>query len=139
MKNLPFSKSRRPIRVLTTKIGLDGHDRGILIITRSLRDAGMEVVYLGIHRTPEEIVQAAIEEDVDVIAISILSGAHMTLLKKVRELLNKQGGREILLMAGGVIPAQDRNSLEKSDLAKVFGPGTAMHEIVEYIQLKIKN
>ena len=123
----------RPIRVLVGKPGLDGHDRGAKIVATTLRDAGMEVVYTGLHQTPEMIVTAAIQEDVDVIGLSILSGAHMTLFPRVQELLVDQDRKDILVIGGGIIPQDDIEQLESQGIAKIFGPGTPTHEIVDYI------
>ncbi|MDH5643729.1 MAG: cobalamin B12-binding domain-containing protein [Gemmatimonadota bacterium] len=123
-----------PIRVLVAKPGLDGHDRGAKVVATALRDAGMEVVYTGLHQTPEMIARAAIEEDVDVVGLSILSGAHMSLLPKVREALKAQGREDVLLVVGGIVPQDDIPSLESGGVARVFGPGTTTKEIVDYIR-----
>ncbi len=125
----------RKIRVLVAKPGLDGHDRGAKVIARALRDAGMEVVYTGLHQTPEQIVEAAIQEDVDVIGMSILSGAHMTLFPRVRELLQENGAESIILMGGGTIPEEDIKELvEKGDAKAVFTPGASTDDIVAWIR-----
>ncbi len=124
----------KKIRVLVAKPGLDGHDRGAKVVARALRDAGMEVIYTGLHQTPEEVVEAAIQEDVDVIGLSILSGAHMTLLPKVVELLKQRGAGEVLVVGGGIIPDDDAKALKAKGIAAVFGPGTPLKEIVEFIQ-----
>ena len=116
--------SARPIRVLVAKVGLDGHDRGAKVVARCLRDAGMEVVYTGLHRTPEEVVAAAVQEDVDVLGISILSGAHLTLFPRVRALMRDAGADDILLVAGGVIPDEDVPALLGLGVARVFPAGT---------------
>lgn len=121
-------------RVLVAKPGLDGHDRGAKVVARALRDAGMEVIYLGLHQTPEQIVQAAIDEDVDVIGLSILSGAHMTVFPKVIELLNQRGASDIKVMGGGIIPADDIAELERSGVTKLFTPGTPTSQIVEFVR-----
>ncbi len=123
----------RPIRVLVSKPGLDGHDRGAKVIARALRDAGMEVIYTGLRQTPEQIVNAAIQEDVDVIATSILSGAHGTLLPKIAELLKEQGAEDILFIGGGVIPDEDIPELIESGVKAIFTPGTPTSETVEFI------
>jgi methylmalonyl-CoA mutase C-terminal domain/subunit len=125
---------KRPVRILVAKPGLDGHDRGAKIVANALRDAGMEVIYTGLHQTPEMIVEAAIQEDVDVIALSVLSGAHMTLFKRVRELMEKNGVGEIALLGGGIIPDQDVAALKKMGVGEVFGPGTDTRRIVEYVK-----
>ena len=115
------------------KPGLDGHDRGIKILARSYRDAGMEVIYLGLRQTPAMIVKAAIEEDVDVIALSILSGAHMTIFTKVKELLQKEGVDDILITGGGIIPKEDMIKLQKIGIGELFGPGSSVRESLTYI------
>jgi len=126
--------STHPLRVLVAKPGLDGHDRGAKIVARALRDAGMEVIYTGLRQTPEQIVSAAVQEDVDVIACSILSGAHNTVLPKVYELLKAEGAHEdTLFLAGGVIPDDDIPSLKERGVAEVFTPGTPMQTIIDYI------
>ena len=124
----------RPIRVLVAKPGLDGHDRGAKVVAASLRDAGMEVIYTGLHQTPEMIANAAIQEDVDVVGLSILSGAHMTLFPRVRELLNEQDRDDILITGGGIIPREDMEELQRRGIGKLFGPGTPTGELVEYIR-----
>lgn len=124
----------RPIRVLVGKVGLDGHDRGAKVIATALRDAGMEVIYTGLRQTPEMVVNAAIQEDVDAIGISSLSGAHMTIFPKIIELMREQGVDDILLTGGGTIPDEDKEALEKQGVDKIFPPGTTTSEIVEYIQ-----
>ena len=125
----------RKIRVLVAKPGLDGHDRGAKVIARALRDAGMEVVYTGLQQTPQMIVEAALQEDVDVIGLSILSGAHMTLLPKVTQLLREQGMDDVLVVAGGIISDADARALkEQHGIAAVYGPGASTHDIVKFIQ-----
>ena len=124
----------RNIRILMAKPGLDGHDRGIKILARAYRDAGMDVIYLGLRQTPQMIVNAAIQEDVDVIALSILSGAHMTIFPKILELLKKEGETEILITGGGIIPKEDVEKLESLGIGKLFGPGSSVKESLEYIQ-----
>ncbi len=124
----------RPKRVLIAKVGLDGHDVGARVVARGLRDAGMEVIYNGIRRTPEEVARAAIEEDVDVVGISLLSGAHEVLLPRVRALLDEAGGNDIQLIVGGVIPQEDIPALTAGGVARVFLSGTPIEEIVAYIE-----
>jgi len=125
----------RPIKILIAKPGLDGHDRGAKVVANALRDAGMEVVYTGLHQTPEMIVEAAAQEDVDVVSVSILSGAHMTLIPKVRALLNENGMGKVPLLGGGIIPESDARELERTKaVSKVFGPGTDTRNIVTYIR-----
>jgi len=124
----------RKIRVLIAKPGLDGHDRGAKVVAAALRDAGMEVIYTGLHQTPEMIVEAAIQEDVDVIGVSILSGAHMTILPRILELLAKEGARDVMLIGGGIIPEDDAAKLEKKGVRKLFGPGTPTAEIARFIE-----
>ena len=122
------------IRVLVAKPGLDGHDRGAKIIARALRDAGMEVIYTGIRQTPEMIVEAALQEDVDVIGLSILSGAHMVLLPEIFRGLRARGMDDVLVVAGGIVPEEDRPALEEMGVRAVFGPGTSTSEIAEFIR-----
>jgi methylmalonyl-CoA mutase C-terminal domain/subunit len=124
---------RKRIRVLVSKLGLDGHDRGALVICRALRDAGMEVIYSGLFCTPEQVAKIAIDEDVDVVAMSLLNGAHLTLFPRVKSLLDKQGGENILLIGGGIIPERDKKLLEEKGIRGNFGPGTSLHDINEYI------
>jgi len=124
----------RPIRVLVAKPGLDGHDRGAKVVAAALRDAGMEVVYTGLHQTPEMIATAAVQEDVDVVGLSILSGAHMTLFPRVLELLRQQGRDDILLTGGGIIPKEDMDALEKLGVGKLFGPGTPTTDLIDFIR-----
>jgi methylmalonyl-CoA mutase C-terminal domain/subunit len=123
----------RKIRVLVGKPGLDGHDRGAKVVAAALRDAGMEVIYTGLHQTPEEIVQAAIQEDVDVVALSILSGAHMTLFPRVLNLLQEEGMDQVLVTGGGIIPDEDMKKLHEMGVGRLFGPGTPTSEAVTYI------
>jgi methylmalonyl-CoA mutase C-terminal domain/subunit len=127
-------KSKRPIRILVAKPGLDGHDRGAKVVAAALRDSGMEVIYTGLHQTPEMIAQAAIQEDVDVVGLSILSGAHMTLFPRVRKLLDAAGRQDVLLTGGGIIPPEDMNALESQGTGKLFGPGTPTSDLIKYIQ-----
>ncbi len=124
----------RPIRVLVAKPGLDGHDRGAKVVAAALRDAGMEVIYTGLHQTPEMIATAAIQEDVDVVGLSILSGAHMTLFPRVRALLAEAGRDDILLTGGGIIPREDMDALKEQGIGELFGPGTPTSALAEYIQ-----
>ena len=124
----------RPIRVLVAKPGLDGHDRGAKVVAAALRDAGMEVIYTGLHQTPEMIASAAVQEDVDVVGLSILSGAHMTLFPRVRELLVAEGRDDILITGGGIIPREDTAQLEQLGLGRLFGPGTPTTDLIEYIR-----
>jgi methylmalonyl-CoA mutase C-terminal domain/subunit len=126
--------AERKIRVLVAKPGLDGHDRGAKVIASALRDAGMEVIYTGLHQTPEMIVSAAIQEDVDVVAMSILSGAHMTLFPRVRELLETEGAGHVLITGGGIIPEEDMARLAEQGIGRLFGPGTPTTAAVEYIR-----
>ncbi len=125
------------IRVLVAKPGLDGHDRGAKVVARALRDAGMEVIYTGIRQTPEMIVEAAVQEDVDVVGLSILSGAHLELFPPIAEGLKKKGKADVLFIAGGIIPDQDVPVLRKIGIEAIFGPGTATPKIVEFIRKKI--
>ena len=124
----------RPIRVLVAKPGLDGHDRGAKVVAASLREAGMEVIYTGLHQTPEMIATAAVQEDVDVVGLSILSGAHMTLFPRVLALLKEQGRDDILITGGGIIPKEDMEALHALGTGKLFGPGTPTSELVDYIK-----
>ncbi|WP_332841371.1 cobalamin B12-binding domain-containing protein [Paraclostridium bifermentans] len=128
----------RPIRVLVAKPGLDGHDRGAKVIARALRDAGMEVIYTGLRQTPEQIVEAAIQEDVDVVAMSILSGAHNHLLPKVVELLNEEEADDILVIGGGVIPEDDIPYLKEKGIAEIFTPGTPTSMTIDFIRENLK-
>ncbi len=129
-----MAPAKRPIRVLVAKPGLDGHDRGAKVVAAALRDAGMEVIYTGLHQTPEMIAQAAIQEDVDVVGLSILSGAHLTLFPRVRKLLNEAGRDDVLVTGGGIIPPEDMDTLQKQGIGKLFGPGTPTSELVRYIE-----
>jgi len=124
----------RPIRVLVAKPGLDGHDRGAKVVAAALRDAGMEVIYTGLHQTPEMIATAAVQEDVDVVGLSILSGAHMTLFPRVRELLSEQGRDDILVTGGGIIPREDMESLKEKGIGQLFGHGTKTTDLIDYIK-----
>jgi methylmalonyl-CoA mutase C-terminal domain/subunit len=129
-KNL---KKKRPIRVLVAKVGLDGHDRGAKVIATSMRDAGMEVIYTGLRQTPEMVVNAALQEDVDAIGISILSGAHMTVFPKIIQLMKEKGMDDVLLTGGGIIPADDMKELNEMGVGKLFAPGATTVDIAEYI------
>ena len=125
---------RRPIRVLVAKPGLDGHDRGAKVVAAALRDAGMEVIYTGLHQTPEMVAQAAIQEDVDVVGLSILSGAHLTLFPRVKSLLDAAGRADILLTGGGIIPPEDIAALQQQGIGQLFGPGTPTGDLIQYIE-----
>ncbi len=127
-------KTKNPIRVVMAKPGLDGHDRGIKILARSFQENGMEVIYLGLRQTPEMIINAAIQEDADVIAISVLSGAHMTYFKEIKSLMNDKNLDNILLTGGGIIPDSDMEELEKIGVGKLFGPGSDIKESIDYIR-----
>ena len=124
----------RKIRVIVAKAGLDGHDRGAKVVARALRDAGVEVIYTGLHQTPEQIVAAAIQEDVDAIGLSILSGAHMTLFSRVIELLNERDATDIVVFGGGIIPDADIEELSRMGVARIFTPGASMTEIVAWVR-----
>ena len=123
----------QPVRVLVAKPGLDGHDRGAKVVARALRDAGVEVIYTGLHQTPEMIVDAAIQEDADAIGMSVLSGAHLTLFKAVMDLLRAKGASDIVVFGGGIIPEDDIEQLESLGVAKIFTPGTRTQEIVDWV------
>lgn len=123
-----------PRRVLIGKVGLDGHDRGVKLIARALRDAGMEVIYTGLHQTPEQVVSTAIQEDVDAIGLSVLSGAHMTLFRRVLELLKEQGADDIAVFGGGIIPNEDVLALKEAGVKALFGPGTPLEDIVRFVK-----
>ena len=129
---------KKNIRVVMAKPGLDGHDRGIKILARAFRDSGMEVIYLGLRQTPQMIVNAAIQEDADVIALSILSGAHMTIFKKIKELLDKEDVDNILITGGGIIPKEDALELRDIGIGELFGPGTPISETIDYIENWVK-
>jgi methylmalonyl-CoA mutase C-terminal domain/subunit len=128
-----------PIRIVVAKPGLDGHDRGAKVVARALRDAGNEVIYTGLHQTPEQIVETAIQEDADVIGLSVLSGAHMTLFKKVIALLDERDARDIVVFGGGIIPEADIPLLEEAGVAKVFTPGATTTEIVEWVRQNVSD
>ncbi len=125
---------KRPIRVLVAKPGLDGHDRGAKVVAAALRDAGMEVIYTGLHQTPEMVAQAAIQEDVDVVGLSILSGAHLTLFPRVKALLDAAGRSDVLITGGGIIPPEDIDALQRQGIGQLFGPGTPTGELIQYIE-----
>jgi methylmalonyl-CoA mutase C-terminal domain/subunit len=126
----------RKIRVLTAKVGLDGHDRGVKVVSRALRDAGVEVIYAGLHQTPEMVVEAAMQEDVDGIGISLHSGAHMTLVPKVLNLLKERGMDDVVVFAGGIIPEEDIVELKKLGVSEVFTPGTSLQTIVDFVNTR---
>ena len=125
---------KKKIRIVMAKPGLDGHDRGIKILARAYRDAGMEVIYLGLRQTPEMIVNASVQEDADVIALSVLSGAHMTIFTKVKRLMEEEGLNNVLLTGGGIIPKDDMKALSELGVGKLFGPGTTVDTTIDYIQ-----
>jgi len=133
-----MGEEERKIKVLIAKPGLNGHDRGAKVVARALRDAGMEVIYTGIRQTPEQIAETAIQEDVDVVGLSILSGAHMELLPRVVELLRQRGADDVLIIAGGIIPDEDVPKLKEAGIAEVFGPGTPTSRVVEYIRRNVR-
>ena len=130
----PASSSEKRIRVLVAKPGLDGHDRGALILCRAFRDAGMEVIYTGFLATPEQVSQMAVDEDVDVVAMSLLNGAHMTAFPRVAKLVREKGGDDILLVGGGIIPDDDKPRLEKLGITGNYGPGTPLKTIIEHVE-----
>ncbi len=127
----------RPIRVVVAKPGLDGHDRGAKVIARSLRDAGFEVIYTGLHQTPEQIVETAIQEDADVVGISILSGAHMTLVPRILDLLRENGAEDVIVVVGGTIPRDDVVALKELGVAEIFTPGAPLSEIVDFLRERV--
>lgn len=129
---------KKPIRVLVSKLGLDGHDRGALVICRALRDSGMEVIYSGLFCTPDQVAKIAIDEDVDVVAMSLLNGAHLTLFPRVATVLKDQGVNDILLIGGGVIPGKDKRLLEEKGIKGNFGPGTPLEVIINFIHNNLK-
>ena len=128
----------KKIRILMAKVGLDGHDRGVKVVSRALRDAGFEVIYTGLHQTPEMIVESAIQEDVNLIGISVLSGAHMTIFPKVLSLLKNKEREDIVLFGGGIIPLEDMEKLEKMGVGKIFGPGTPTEEIIKWTKKRFE-
>ena len=130
--------SARPLRILVAKPGLDGHDRGAKIIARALRDAGMEVIYTGLHQTPEMIAEAAIQEDVDAVGLSILSGAHLTLFPAVIEELKRRGGGDITIFGGGIVPDEDQPTLAGAGVAKVFTPGATIQDVIDWVRANVR-
>ena len=139
MIKLQGMKINPPIRILMSKPGLDGHDRGIKVLAAAYRDAGMDVIYLGLRQTPESVVKVAIQEGVDVIALSILSGAHMTIFAKVMKLIKENNLKNILVTGGGIIPEEDSEELSKLGVGKLFGPGTPVKESLDYIENWVKD
>jgi methylmalonyl-CoA mutase C-terminal domain/subunit len=129
---------QRRIRVLVAKPGLDGHDRGVLVLSRALRDAGMEVIYSGLLPSPEQVAEMAVDEDVDVVALSLLNGAHMTAFPKVKRLLEKMGGGDIVVVGGGIIPEEDKPKLLKMGITGLYGPGSSLEEIVNHISERVR-
>jgi methylmalonyl-CoA mutase C-terminal domain/subunit len=129
---------QRPLRVLVSKLGLDGHDRGALVICRALRDAGFEVIYSGLFCTPEQVAKIAVDEDVDVVAMSLLNGAHLTIFPKVAKLLKERGVEDILIVGGGIIPEHDKRILEEQGITGNFGPGTPLSTIIDHINKNIR-
>lgn len=127
------SKTASKPRVLTAKVGLDGHDRGVKVVSRALRDAGVEVIYAGLRQTPEMVVEAAIQEDVDAIGVSLHSGAHMTLIPRILELLKERNASDIVIFGGGIIPPDDAKELKGMGVAEIFGPGTSLQRIIEFV------
>lgn len=138
MQKQEQEKEERPIRILVAKLGLDGHDRGALVLARAFRDAGMEVIYSGLFCTPEQVAKMAIDEDVDVVAMSLLNGAHLTLFPRVAKLLREKGRDDIILLGGGIIPEQDKPLLEKEGILGNFGPGTPLSRIIEFIREEVR-
>jgi methylmalonyl-CoA mutase C-terminal domain/subunit len=136
-KGSPPGGAKR-IRILVAKPGLDGHDRGALVLSRALRDAGMEVIYSGLLPTPEQVAQMAIDEDVDVVALSLLNGAHMTAFPKVKKLIEKKGGKDIIVVGGGIIPDEDKPKLSKLGITGLFGPGSSMNDIIKHIKERVR-
>lgn len=130
--------AERKIRILVAKPGLDGHDRGVLVLARAFRDAGMEVIYTGLLPTPEDVAQMAIDEDVDIVAMSLLNGAHMTAFPRVAQILKKKGAEDILLVGGGIIPEEDKRLLEKEGITGNFGPGTQLKTIIDHIVKRVR-
>ena len=136
-KSISKRTQQKKIRILVAKPGLDGHDRGALVLCRAFRDAGMEVIYSGLLTTPEQVVQMAIDEDVDVVALSLLNGAHMTAFPRVADLLKEKGAGDIIIVGGGIIPPEDRKKLEKFGITGNFGPGTSLKDIVSHIESRV--
>jgi len=137
-KSTSKGTEQKKIRILVAKPGLDGHDRGALVLCRAFRDAGMEVIYSGLLPTSEQVVQMAIDEDVDVVALSLLNGAHMTAFPRVAELLRKKGAGDIIIVGGGIIPPEDRKKLERLGITGNFGPGTSLSEIIGHIESRVR-
>jgi methylmalonyl-CoA mutase C-terminal domain/subunit len=131
------TKTERKIRVLVAKPGLDGHDRGALVLARAFRDAGMEVIYSGLLPSPEQVAQMAVDEDVDVVALSLLNGAHMTAFPKVKRLLEKRGGADIVVVGGGIIPEEDKPKLTKLGISGLYGPGSSFAEVVQHVRDRV--
>jgi methylmalonyl-CoA mutase, C-terminal domain len=145
LKEIPMSaqevqreKVQSPIRVLVSKLGLDGHDRGALVICRALRDAGFEVIYSGLFCTPEQVAKIAVDEDVDVVAMSLLNGAHLTIFPKVARLLKERGVNDVLIVGGGIIPEKDKSILEEQGITGNFGPGTPLSSIIDHINRNVR-
>ena len=136
---MPAASEKKKIRVVVAKPGLDGHDRGAKIIARALRDAGMEVIYTGLHQTPEQIVETVIQEDADAVGLSILSGAHMTLVPRVMELLREQGADDVIVTLGGTIPSDDVKELKQLGVAEVFTPGASTQDAVDFIRGAVRS
>jgi methylmalonyl-CoA mutase C-terminal domain/subunit len=136
---MPAASEKKKIRVVVAKPGLDGHDRGAKIIARALRDAGMEVIYTGLHQTPEQIVETVIQEDADAVGLSILSGAHMTLVPRVMELLREQGADDVIVTLGGTIPSDDVKELKELGVAEVFTPGASTQDAVDFIRGAVRS
>lgn len=137
VKQARSQRESRKIRILVAKPGLDGHDRGVLVLARAFRDAGMEVIYSGLLPTPEQVAQMAIDEDVDVVALSLLNGAHMTAFPKVKKLLNQKGGDDIVVVGGGIIPKEDKPKLLGLGITGLYGPGTSLEEIIAHIKGRV--
>ena len=133
-----LTEERKKIRILVAKPGLDGHDRGILVLARAFRDAGMEVIYSGLLPTPEQVARMAVDEDVDVVALSLLNGAHMTAFPRVKKLLEKMGGGGILVVGGGIIPEDDKPKLLKLGITGLYGPGTSLEEIIAHVKERVR-
>ncbi len=129
---------QRRIRILVAKPGLDGHDRGVLVLARAFRDSGVEVIYSGLLPSPEQVAQMVIDEDVDVVALSLLNGAHMTAFPKVKKLLEKMGGKDIVVVGGGIIPEEDKPKLQKLGITGLYGPGSSFAEIVEHVKSRVQ-
>jgi methylmalonyl-CoA mutase, C-terminal domain len=134
----PAARSSKHYRVLTAKVGLDGHDRGVKVVSRALRDAGVEVIYAGLRQTPEMVVEAAIQEDVDAIGVSLHSGAHMTLIPRILELLKERNAADIVVFGGGIIPPDDAAELRKMGVVEIFGPGTSLQTIIDFVNQGFK-